>query len=393
MKLLHTSDWHLGQNFMGFSRQEEHQAFLDWLLQTIEQEKIELLIVAGDIFDTTTPPNYALELYFNFLTNVAQTFCKKVVIIAGNHDSVAVLQSSKELLKQLNIEVIVTGDETEEEIVPLYDENQELKAIVCGVPFLRDYVVRKSQSAQSLSQKEQALTLGIQQHYTELYAKALQLKKEKSIPIIATGHLTTVGAKTSDSERDIYIGGTLNLNSNFLAQMFDYTALGHLHMNQQVGEVNVYYSGSPIPLSFGESLNKKVNIVTFTQRECEVQKVDIPLYRELIVLKGNKEQILEKLETIKEHKTWIEVHLKDSNIFEANRIIRQKVEELNLTLLALKIDTKNSHLEKDDFNVVSLDELTPLEVFQKRLEKDNLDDKTFKEELVKSFVQILDEVQ
>ena len=392
MKLLHTSDWHLGQSFMGQSRLEEHYAFLEWLLTTIKEHKVDVLIVAGDIFDTATPPNYALELYYNFLTKLSLV-CPHIIIIAGNHDSIATLKAPKQLLASLHIDVIVTGDEEENEVVPMYNDKQELEAIVCGVPFLRDYVVRKSVDAQTLTEKELALTQGVQNHYKEVYEEALKLKGDAQVPIIATGHFTTLGTTTSDSERDIYIGTTLNIESGFLQSMFDYVALGHLHVNQKVGSECVRYSGSPIPLSFSEANNiKKVNIVSFERLTCKVQELEIPLYRKLIVLRGKTQEILQQLETLQDKRVWVEVHLRDTNPFYANDIIRSKAKELGITLLAVKIQKDEVALNKEDVKVLSLDELSPLELFEKRLEKENIEDKALFQELRKHFQEIVDEV-
>ena len=393
MKILHTSDWHLGQSFMGKSREEEHRAFLTWLLELIEKEEISVLIVAGDIFDTGTPPNYALELYYNFLTKLSHSSCENIVITAGNHDSIATLKAPKQLLKALNIHLITSGDEDEEEVIPIY-EQERLSGIVCAVPFLRDYVVRKSLDAQSMSDKENALTQGIKEHYNCVYKEALAVAKTNDVPLIATGHLTTVGAKTSDSEREIYIGTTLDLDSNFLSEKFDYVALGHLHSNQKVGSDHVRYSGSPIPLSFSEaSSQKKVNIITFSGKTPSVREVNIPLYRPFLVLRGDTSTILEELNAVKEKESWIEVHVNDENPFYANQVIREKAEELGLTLLAVKIDKSEQALHREDFKVISLDELTPLDLFEKRLEKDELQDEALRNELIKNFKNIVAEVQ
>jgi len=393
LKILHTSDWHLGQSFMGKSREEEHQAFLTWLLELIEKEEIGVLIVAGDIFDTGTPPNYALELYYNFLTKLSHSSCDNIIITAGNHDSIATLKAPKQLLKALNIHLITSGDEDEEEIVPIYEQDK-LVGIVCAVPFLRDYVVRKSLNAQSMSDKENALTQGIKEHYNCVYKEALRVAGAKNVPLIATGHLTTVGAKTSESEREIYIGGTLDIGSDFLSEKFDYVALGHLHSNQKVGFDHVRYSGSPIPLSFSEaSSEKKVNIITFSGKTPSVREVSIPLYRSLLVLRGDTKSILEALNTVTDKESWIEVHVNDENPFYANQVIREKAEELELTLLAVKIDKSEQALCSEDFQVVSLDELTPLDLFEKRLEKEELQDETLRNELIKNFKNIVAEVQ
>ena len=393
MKILHTSDWHLGQSFMGKSRQEEHQAFLDWLLQTIEKEKITLLLVAGDIFDTGTPPNYALELYYNFLTKLSHSTCENVIITAGNHDSVATLKAPKQLLKALNIHVITSGDENENEVIEIFHK-ENLEGIVCAIPFLRDYVVRQSLSAETLNDKEHSLTEGIKEHYKSAYKKALTLADERDIPIIATGHLTTLGSRSSESEREIYIGGTLDIDSQFLGRYFDYVALGHLHSNQKVGMQHVRYSGSPIPLSFSESKSqKKVNIISFEKKEMQVSTLDIPLYRTLLVLRGDVTSILKELDLVQSKTTWIEVHLNDENPFHANQIIRERAEELELMLLAVKIDREEKALYSEDFDVISLDELKPLDVFERRLQKDALEDKSFTQELVTNFKMIVNEVQ
>jgi len=393
MKILHTSDWHLGQSFMGKSREEEHQAFLTWLLQTIEEENINVLIVAGDIFDTGTPPNYALELYYNFLTKLSSSLCENIIITAGNHDSIATLKAPKQLLKALNIHVVTSGDEDEKEVIEIYNQ-ENLEGIVCAVPFLRDYVVRKSTSSETMNDKESSLTQGIKEHYTNVYKEALMLTKKRDIPIIATGHLTTVGSKTSESEREIYIGGTLDINSDFLGKNFDYIALGHLHINQKVGSEHIRYSGSPIPLSFSESTSqKKVNIVEFENKTMTVRELDIPLYRPLLVLRGDVTSILKEFESIDDKSTWIEVHLNDENPFHANQVIRDKAEELELILLAVKIDKREKALHMEEFDVISLDELKPIDVFERRMEKDDLEDEAFMQELRVNFKQIVSEVQ
>ncbi|PHR54452.1 MAG: exonuclease sbcCD subunit D [Arcobacter sp.] len=393
MKLLHTSDWHLGQSFMGKTREEEHQAFLAWLLKTIETQDIDVLIVAGDIFDTGTPPNYALELYYNFLTKLTASRCENIIITAGNHDSVSTLKAPQQLLKALNIHVITSGDENEDELVSIYDKDK-LQAVICAVPFLHDRVVRKAQSGQTMQDKEFSLNEGIKEHYNDVFEQASKFIGNKKVPIIATGHLTTVGSRSSESERDIYIGGTIDIGGDFLGQNFDYVALGHLHINQTVGSDHVRYSGSPIPLSFSEAkTQKKVNIVVFNEKDLEVQEIDIPLYRPLLLIKGDVTSVSSELEAIKDKSTWIEVHLNDSNPFDSNQAIRDLAKELELTLLAVKIDKSEQSLHADDFDVLSLDELTPLEVFNRRLELDAFEDEELKDELVKNFNVIVNEVE
>ncbi len=394
MNILHTSDWHLGQSFMGKSRKEEHQAFLQWLLETINTQKIDLLIVAGDIFDTGTPPNYALELYYDFLTALSHTPCKNTIIIAGNHDSIATLQAPKVLLKTLNVFVITSSEESEEDLIQIHDSNNQLVAIVCGVAFLRDQVIRKAVSGQTMDEKEFSLSEGIKNHYNTLFEHAKKIQNRQEVPIIATGHLTTVGAKSSESEREIYIGGSLDIDSHFLGEKFDYVALGHLHINQKVSYDHVRYSGSPIALSFSEAnQKKKVNIITFEKQNATIQEIEIPKFRALIVLKGDFISIEKELKKIEDKNSWIEIHLNDENPFSANQKIRELAHVLELNLLAVKIDKTLKPLYTKDDEILGLDALTPLDLFNRRLELEDLEDEEFKQALIKNFKIIVDEVE
>ena len=392
MKILHTSDWHIGQKFMGKSREREHKAFFSWLFETIKEQKIDVLIVAGDIFDTGTPPNYALELYYNFLKQLFSLSSLTIIITAGNHDSVSTLKAPKELLEIMNIFVVTSGNEEENELIPIYKDG-ELQGVVCAVPFLRDSVVRKAISGQTLNEKEASLNKAVRQHYIDVYEKAIELSKDKKVPIIATGHLTTVGSRSSESERDIYIGGTLDIGSDFLGQYFDYVALGHLHINQTVGVNHVRYSGSPIPLSFSEASQKKrVNVITFEDNNIEVEEIEIPLSQKLLRLKGNYTHLKEELEKVEDKTTWIEIYLKDENPMFSNQALRDHAKELELLVLAIKVDRTEKKLQGKELNVVSLSELTPSDVFSRRLELELLEDKNFKEELTLAFKKVIEKV-
>jgi len=390
MKILHTSDWHLGQNFMGKSRVEEHSAFLTWLVEVIEEKEVEVLLVSGDIFDTGTPPNYALELYYNFLKQLSlSNTLKTTIITAGNHDSISTLKAPKQLLEALNVHVVVNGDEDENIIIPI-KENEKLQAIVCAVPFLRDSVIRDSLGGETITQKETLANNGIKMFYETAHTKALQLKQNNDIPLIAMGHLTTVGGRSSDSEREIYIGGTLDIGGDYLGGLFDYVALGHLHINQTVGSNHVRYSGSPIPLSFAESKNtQKVNLVTLENQTVDVEKLEVPLTRKLIVLKGDSQSIISELKTIEDKNAWIEVHIKDDNPLYANTQIREEATKLELLLLAVKIDKSEKQLQAKELKAISLDELSINDVFGKRLELEEIEDKELQEQLILNFKQVV----
>ncbi len=194
--------------------------------------------------------------------------------------------------------------------------------------------------------------------------------------------------------REIYIGGALDIGSDFFAKDFDYVALGHLHRNQKVGVNHVRYSGSPIALSFSEAGNiKKVNIVTFREKNAEVFEIDIPIFRDLVTLRGDLKSLSQKLMQIENKDSWIEISLDDENPYDANQALRKLSGELTLNILAIKTQRETKAHNVDKINVVSLDELTPQEVFNRRLELDELKDEELKKNLMKNFKIILDEIQ
>ena len=166
MKILHTSDWHIGRSLYGRKRYEEFLRFFDWLIDCIEAEGIEALLVAGDIFDNGTPSNLAQELYYRFLGRVAGTGCRHVVVTAGNHDSPSLLNAPREILRLLNVHVV--GCLTEvvaEELVLLRDIDNKPQLIVCAVPYLRDRDIRRAEAGETFEDKGRKLVLGIHDHY------------------------------------------------------------------------------------------------------------------------------------------------------------------------------------------------------------------------------------
>ena len=223
LRVLHTSDWHLGRSLYGHKRYEEFDCMLDWMVSTIETEFIDVLLIAGDIFDTTTPSNRAMQQYYDFLRRVSATQCQHIVIIGGNHDSPTFLNAPRQLLQALNVHVVGAAlDDPAEEVLLLRDSQQQPMMIVCAVPYLRDRDIRQSEAGESMADKEQKLLSGIALHYQQVVAAAETLRAEPGstetsvkksetgidVPIIGMGHLFTAGAQTveDDGVRDLYVG-------------------------------------------------------------------------------------------------------------------------------------------------------------------------------------------
>jgi exonuclease SbcD len=257
MRLLHTSDWHLGQYLHNFDRQYEHQCFLDWLLDTLVSEQADVLLVAGDVFDNTNPSAAALRQFYQFLQQVrVRAPGVSVIVTAGNHDSPARLEAPGPLLDLHGATVIgsvARGADGEPDLarllLPLHDRAGVLRAWCLAVPFLRPSDLPKLEQPDG-----DPYLAGVAEVYARLHALALE-KRAAGQAVIAMGHLHMVDSQASlDSERRIVIGGTEALPAAIFGEAICYAALGHLHLAQRVGRnEHLRYCGSPIPLSFSET--------------------------------------------------------------------------------------------------------------------------------------------
>ncbi|WP_413501094.1 exonuclease SbcCD subunit D C-terminal domain-containing protein [Psychrobacter maritimus] len=267
LTILHTSDWHLGRRLYGRMRYDEFEAFLSWLQDAISTQKVDVLIVAGDIFDTMTPSNRAQALYYEFLGKVSKSCCQHIVIVAGNHDSPTFLDAPSNVLKFLNVHVIGTAcEDLNDEVLVLDSADGTPHCIIAAVPYLRDRDVRSSAAGESADSKDANVIKGIRAHYDKVasIAKTKQAKlvevHQRHIPIIATGHLFAAGGTTTEDDgvRELYVGSLGKISADMFDEGFDYVALGHLHVPQRVGgRESIRYSGSPIAMGFGEAKQQK----------------------------------------------------------------------------------------------------------------------------------------
>lgn len=405
MRILHTSDWHLGQNFFTKSRKQEHQQFIAWLLQLVQSQNIDAIIIAGDVFDTGSPPSYAREMYNQFVVDLSQLNCQ-LVVLGGNHDSVSTLNESKQLLACLNTHVIAnTSDNLSEQLIELKDEHQQVGALLCAVPFVRARDVVVSQSGASGTDKQRALGQAIESHYHQLFEFAVEQRSEKQldVPIITTGHLTALGVTTSDSVRDIYIG-TLD---GFDAKGFppaDYIALGHIHRPQLVAKKeHIRYSGSPIPLSFDElKSQKQVVIVEFdTSRNALVSTVEIPMFQAMAMLKGNLVEIETQLDdlanTAENASMWISIEVKEQDyLSDLQARVQSMVEGKPFEVLQLRRARGPKQAGLTQEKSETLAELTPFDVFGKRIELETFEGEEEQARLARmkdKFRQIVSEVE
>ena len=382
MKILHTSDWHLGRTLYGRKRYEEFEAFLAWLAETIQRNEIDALLVAGDVFDTSAPSNRAQELYYRFLCRIAASSCRHVVVIAGNHDSPSFLNAPRELLKVLDVHVIGSASEVpEDEVLVLRNERGEPELIVCAVPYLRDRDIRVSEAGESVEDKERKLIDGIRNHYAVVAALAEQKREELGvdIPIVAMGHLFTAGGQTVDGDgvRELYVGSLAHVTAGIFPACFNYLALGHLHIPQKVsGSETIRYSGSPLPMGFGEAKQwKSVCQVAFGldkghSTAASVQLIDVPVFQKLERVKGDRDGISSRILELSAtgSQAWLEV------IYEGDEIIGDLREHLEAAITGTQMEilrVKNSRIMDRVLGQIheqeTLDDLNVNDVFERCL--------------------------
>ncbi|MEM9836212.1 MAG: exonuclease SbcCD subunit D C-terminal domain-containing protein [Bacteroidota bacterium] len=331
MRLLHTSDWHLGHRLYEKDRSQEQKLALSWLLDTIREHQVDVLIVSGDIFDLSNPPNYARESYYNFLAQIRETPCRHVIITGGNHDSPSMLNAPAAVFRHFNIHIIgAATPDPKDQIIALKDDNGQLEALVAAVPFLRDRDLHYSQAGEAVEAREKRLQTAIKQHYGTLATHLLPYQNQR-VPIITTGHLYAHGAAAKEKKSNIYVGNRKNIKGQDFPSIFDYVALGHIHRPQRVADLDhVRYSGSMIPLDFSEMADDKlVYLIDFPEEDQAIRlqssssnseqptpkktvvagaditiiggniaitPVRVPLFRRLKQIEGTLDEVKKKLE-------------------------------------------------------------------------------------------------
>ncbi|SHM59942.1 exonuclease SbcCD subunit D [Flavobacterium xanthum] len=282
MKILHTADWHIGQLFHEYDRTYEHQQFLNWLVDTLQTEQIDVLLISGDVFDISNPSASSIKMFYSFLNKATRANPDlQIIITAGNHDSASRLEAPKPLLESSNVHIIGLVEKDAEGnidyqklLVPIHDDSKNVKIWCLAIPFLRmgDYP--------TILNCANPYTEGVTALYKDAFEYA-SLKKQDGQTIIAMGHLHTHHAEVSDLDKTerLIMGGVECIPATAFHQDIKYVALGHIHKAQRIGgKEHIRYSGSPLPMSFSE-LNYKHQVIVFELDEeiSELKSIEIPL--------------------------------------------------------------------------------------------------------------------
>jgi len=345
MRILHTSDWHLGKRLFKLDRSPEHARFLNWLLQTLIEKKIDLLLVAGDIFDTPTPPHQSLEMFYEFLHRVSTETKAQTLIIAGNHDSGLLLEAPSKILAPHRVKVWgKLSAKPEDHWIKMDIAGEALD--ICALPFFRSYELLPNGEGDALEVLKTYLT------------------KPRSAPQLLMLHHLAGIFEAAGSEQVITLSGVDSIPHEVI-DSFDYVALGHIHKPQKIGKT-AYYSGSPIPMRFSETQAKSVMCLELADGQFAIERIEIPLARALYIIKADEANWREKISKLTaetELTPMVEVQLSLTQpVVGLIDEIKETIAKKNMELLSYL--PNYSGAEKQERRHERLFELSPLEVFQ-----------------------------
>ena len=383
MKILHTADWHIGQRLHERSRLDEHKQFLDWLLETIQKRKVDLLLVSGDIFDTSLPSAEATNLYYRFLYRLFDETDAYTVITAGNHDSARHLEAPREFLEMGKIYVVGLATESAKCVLPFPPDNP--RVMVAAVPYLLESELRHF-SYQTEAERNDRYREWLKAFYADCVAYM-----PAELPKILMGHLFVQGGKETNSERNIQIGGATAIRAADFPDGVNYVALGHLHRPQTIKDTDypIRYSGSPIPLRFNETgYSKKVYLLELSDDGSLVrdEDIEIPVFKELCTVEGDEAAILSRAMTGNWGGKYIQIKLKLSKPQTGiNDEIRQAFGDRGGEVLSVEIELP----EATQGPVIPVEEMERPEKIFAQFHKAKFDGELPDETLAQTFSELL----
>lgn len=397
MRMLHTSDWHLGKYLEGHSRLEEQEKFIDDLVEIVEEQNIDLIIVAGDIYDTSNPRAMAERLFYSAMKRLSNNGERIVLAIGGNHDNPDRLASSKPLATEQGIVLLGTpkskievGSVGNHRIVDSGEGFLELSMngeniVILTLPYPSEQrlneVFHKGKDEEEI-QKEYSEKIG------EILSELSTKYREDTINI-CTSHIFVLGGESTESERPIQIGGGLTVDSRHLPKNAQYTALGHLHKAQRVGGTdNAYYSGSPIQYSRSEENHDKyVYVVDLKPKlEAVIDRIQIETYKPIEVWKCESiDEAIEKCEENSERNTWVYMEIKTDEVIAQSDLKKLKTIKPDILSITPVIEST----EDDDDELENFEDRTISDLFKSfYIEKYKVDPS---EEFMSMFNEIISE--
>lgn len=342
MKIIHTSDWHLGISLHNASLIEEQKSYVDFLVNVVKEKNIDAVMIAGDIFDHSVSSAEAISLYNEAVTKLCNEIGVPVIISAGNHDGAARLASCNELLKKAGLYIFgklskelsfVELDNVKIHVLP-YFNTDEVKSL-----FPEEKIISYSDAMNCLINN-------------------IKLNFNPGKKNILMSHCFVSGSVLSESDRSAMVGGTSVVPSEAF-EGFDYVALGHLHKAQNRG-YNIRYSGSPLKYSFSEAEHKKSITLLSIDDEITIEELEVLPLRETRVIKGTFDELLSIAENDNCNEDYIKIEMTDRYAgMEAVELFRNYYPNL------LNISGKMNETEESELTVEELYNLSPDDILEK----------------------------
>lgn len=383
MRLLHTADWHIGRTIEGRDRHDEHVQFFDELVRIANEEKIDCILVAGDVFDSVNPPAKGEELFYESLDRLSNGGQRAIVIIAGNHDHPDRLGAARSITKKQGITIVTYPAPKPLSIyIPTVDETLNIAAL----PYPSE---SRLKSCFVEVGDEEALQKAYDEQIQQIFQQLTADFSEKEVNV-AMSHLFVAGGSSTDSERPIEVGGAYTVRATSLPEKVQYTALGHLHRPQNVkyAKKHARYSGSPLAFSFSESgYAKSVSIVDVKpMEEAKVSEIFLSSGKPLVRWKATEglAQVYQWMDEGKDKNAWIdlEVHVNEAPSLE--NIHHMKKAYPGLLMIRPIFPEDKESVEIKERNI-------PIDELFKRFYAQQTGGETPNEQLVSLFLQLVNE--
>ena len=386
MKVLHTSDWHLGHTLYGYDRSEEQQSMLNQMVEIVAKEQPDVMLVSGDVYDTSQPSAAVQRMFSEGMLKIREA-CKemKIVVTAGNHDSGSKHEINQELWQCMGVEMIGTLNRDEAQWEHYIIEIKD-KGYVVAVPY-----VYERNMPEELFQK--------------LLDKVVE-RNSKNLPVVMMAHLTVKGSNFSGHEQadERIVGGIESCGLEMMGEGYDYLALGHIHKEQFIkgSEERVRYSGTPIAVSFDEAYSHSVTMVEIAEHgmKPEVRTIEIENIHPLVTLpsRGYAEwnEVMNELMTYPDDIASyirLNVKIKDFLPYEAKEMVEETVKEKQCRFCYINPCEKEENEGEGEFqamNVAELQRRTPMEIAELYAKDKGLD---FDEEMQGLFNEVLHDIE
>ena len=298
LRIFHSADWHIGKGLGNIDRTDDFRVFFRDLLAMIAERQPDVLLISGDVFDTSMPANSAQRLYYDFMRSLEGTSVRATIVTAGNHDSQRFLEAPRALLETLRC--YVAGDTVERQTFVLRDDDGAPYLAVAAVPYLREGDVRRGTMDDTDTDRAQRFEAGVRAHYDAVHSLLMDELKGARVPLVAMGHLFVTGSKMKpnsdpvESDGSVYVGTLRNVTADAFGNTWDYVALGHIHHGQEVkAKVPMRYSGSPVALSYSHmTYHHHIVEVTFDGTGAmRVEELPVKQPRHFVQVKGTLDEL------------------------------------------------------------------------------------------------------